>query len=58
MNYYFPGDRICASNNKTATGHGTYERHGYIFASLAGFLNKTETEDQVRESIPQLMHFI
>lgn len=50
MNFYFPGDRICASNSKTTSGYGTYERNGYIYASLAGFVKKTETEENVRET--------
>ncbi|KAI9575180.1 exosome complex component CSL4-like [Glossina fuscipes] len=31
-----PGQRLCLSDEKTAAGHGTYERKGYIYATLAG----------------------
>uniref|UniRef100_A0A1A9W6H9 Exosome complex component CSL4 C-terminal domain-containing protein n=1 Tax=Glossina brevipalpis TaxID=37001 RepID=A0A1A9W6H9_9MUSC len=34
-----PGQRLCLSNEKTAAGHGTYERKGYIYAALAGTVN-------------------
>lgn len=41
-----PGDRLCASNENTIAGVGTYERAGYIYSSLAGIL-ETKTENKV-----------
>lgn len=43
----FPGDRLYASNENTIAGVGTYERSGYIYASLAGIV-ETKSEDKVR----------
>lgn len=37
----FPGDRICASDESTIGGEGTYERGKYIHASLAGLVEKS-----------------
>jgi exosome complex component CSL4 len=34
----FPGQRICASNENTIAGPGTYERLGYVHSSLAGIV--------------------
>lgn len=45
----FPGQRICAANDSTIAGLGTYERLGYIFASLAGIV-ETTTQDKVKIS--------
>lgn len=42
----FPGDRICASNENTIAGTGTYERSGYIYSSLAGIV-ETKTQEKV-----------
>lgn len=42
----FPGQRICAANESTLAGSGTYERLGYIFSSLAGIV-ETTTQDKV-----------
>lgn len=42
----FPGDRLCASNENTIAGSGTYERAGYIYSSLAGTV-ETTSEDKV-----------
>ncbi|XP_018428298.1 PREDICTED: exosome complex component CSL4 isoform X4 [Nanorana parkeri] len=35
-----PGERLCSLED-CAPGHGTYCKHGYIFASLAGYVFKT-----------------
>lgn len=43
----FPGDRLCASNENTVAGVGTYERSGYIYSSLAGAVSR-KSEDKVR----------
>jgi exosome complex RNA-binding protein Csl4 len=45
----FPGDRICATNENTVAGSGTYERSGYIYASLAGIV-ETKAQDKVGEA--------
>lgn len=42
----FPGDRICALSEQHIAGVGTYERSGYIYASLAGIV-ESKTEDKV-----------
>ncbi|XP_064603413.1 exosome complex component CSL4-like [Liolophura sinensis] len=39
-----PGQRICRSDEGHIGGHGTYERNGFIFSSLAGQLN-TDSRD-------------
>lgn len=44
----FPGDRICATNENTIAGAGTYERLGYIYASLAGIV-ETKTQEKVSD---------
>ncbi|XP_055682269.1 exosome complex component CSL4 [Lutzomyia longipalpis] len=31
-----PGQRLCASDENTVAGHGTYERGGYIYTVLTG----------------------
>lgn len=41
-----PGERICASNENTLAGPGTYERLGYIHSSLAGIV-ETKKEGNV-----------
>lgn len=45
----FPGQRICASNENTIAGPGTYERLGYIHSSLAGIV-ETKKEENVSVS--------
>lgn len=42
----FPGDRLCASNENTISGIGTYERNGYVYSSLAGSV-ETKNEENV-----------
>lgn len=42
----FPGDRLCAMSENTLAGTGTYERSGYIYASLAGIVD-TKSEEKV-----------
>uniref|UniRef100_A0A1A9WDC8 Exosome complex component CSL4 C-terminal domain-containing protein n=1 Tax=Glossina brevipalpis TaxID=37001 RepID=A0A1A9WDC8_9MUSC len=39
-----PGQRLCLSDKKTSAGNGTYERKGYIYATLAGTVNIKEQE--------------
>jgi exosome complex component CSL4 len=44
----FPGQRICAADENTISGSGTYERLGYIYASLAGIV-ETKIENKVNK---------
>ncbi|KAM6415673.1 exosome complex component CSL4 isoform 2-T2 [Rhynochetos jubatus] len=37
--YCVPGERLCSAEEATA-GSGTYARHGFIFSSLAGCLQR------------------
>ncbi|XP_004535019.1 exosome complex component CSL4 [Ceratitis capitata] len=39
-----PGQRICLSEETTVTGQGTYERGGYIYATLAGTVQVKEKD--------------
>lgn len=34
-----PGQRLCLSGNNYASGQGTYERQGYIYSQLAGYVD-------------------
>ncbi|XP_047111707.1 exosome complex component CSL4 [Schistocerca piceifrons] len=34
-----PGQRLCLADKGHISGCGTYERHGYIYSALAGFVN-------------------
>ncbi|XP_048407159.1 exosome complex component CSL4 isoform X1 [Stegostoma tigrinum] len=55
-----PGERLCSAEDGTP-GNGTYSRHGYIFASLAGYVVKENDNGMVpvisvvRDSEPQLL---
>ncbi|XP_074687187.1 exosome complex component CSL4 [Strix aluco] len=58
--YCVPGERLCSVDEATAGG-GTYTRHGFIFSSLAGCLEK-RSEDSglpvvsvVRDAESQLL---
>jgi exosome complex RNA-binding protein Rrp4 len=50
----FPGQRICAANENTLAGVGTYERLGYIYSSLAGIV-ETKTEGNVSYILIQII---
>ncbi|XP_030636341.1 exosome complex component CSL4 isoform X3 [Chanos chanos] len=60
MKLCVPGERLCSTED-CIPGTGTYLRHGYIFASLAGYvLRKNEGEELpvisvVRETEAQLL---
>lgn len=41
-----PGQRLCLADEKTLTGQGTYEKSGYIYAMLAGYV-EIRDEDKV-----------
>ncbi|XP_038678266.1 exosome complex component CSL4 [Scyliorhinus canicula] len=55
-----PGERLCNIEDGTP-GNGTYSRHGYIFASLAGYVVKENDNGMVplvsvvRDTEPQLL---
>ncbi|XP_065364009.1 exosome complex component CSL4 [Calliphora vicina] len=40
-----PGQRLCLSDENTIAGQGTYERMGYIYATLAGTVNIREHDN-------------
>ncbi|OPJ84320.1 exosome complex component CSL4 isoform A [Patagioenas fasciata monilis] len=44
--YCVPGERLCSAEEATA-GSGTYTRHGFIFSSLAGCLEKRNEDSGV-----------
>ncbi|KAM4896928.1 exosome complex component CSL4 isoform 2-T2 [Sylvia borin] len=58
--YCIPGERLCSTEEATA-GSGTYTRHGFIFSSLAGCLEKKSEDNElpvvsvVRDSESQLL---
>ncbi|XP_060698465.1 exosome complex component CSL4 [Hemiscyllium ocellatum] len=60
LKYCIPGERLCSTEDGTP-GNGTYSRHGYIFASLAGYVVKENDNGMmpvisvVRDSEPQLL---
>ncbi|KAK7869364.1 hypothetical protein R5R35_000673 [Gryllus longicercus] len=39
-----PGQRLCLADKEHIPGCGTYERHGYIYSSLAGIVNVTKND--------------
>lgn len=51
------GSRICVPGEKLGSsedihaGSGTYVRHGFIFASLAGFVEESQDDDEVTISV-------
>ncbi|XP_018428296.1 PREDICTED: exosome complex component CSL4 isoform X2 [Nanorana parkeri] len=47
-----PGERLCSLED-CAPGHGTYCKHGYIFASLAGYVFKTSDNGLVMSINPR-----
>ncbi|XP_041316910.1 exosome complex component CSL4 isoform X1 [Pyrgilauda ruficollis] len=58
--YCVPGERLCSTEEATA-GSGTYTRHGFIFSSLAGCLERKNEDSElpvvsvVRDSESQLL---
>ncbi|XP_055503051.1 exosome complex component CSL4 isoform X3 [Leucoraja erinacea] len=60
MKLCIPGERLCSIEDSTP-GDGTYSRHGYIFASLAGYVLKRNDNGMVpvicvvRDTEPQLL---
>ncbi|XP_017581596.1 exosome complex component CSL4 isoform X4 [Corvus cornix cornix] len=44
--YCVPGERLCSTEEATA-GSGTYTRHGFIFSSLAGCLERRNEDSEV-----------
>ncbi|XP_056004645.1 exosome complex component CSL4-like isoform X2 [Ostrea edulis] len=40
-----PGQRICRLEETCEGGCGTYSRNGYIYSSLAGYLQTSQSED-------------
>ncbi|XP_078269454.1 exosome complex component CSL4 [Rhinoraja longicauda] len=60
MKFCIPGERLCSIEDSTP-GDGTYSRHGYIFASLAGYVLKRNDNGMVpvisvvRDTEPKLL---
>ncbi|XP_061857414.1 exosome complex component CSL4 isoform X2 [Colius striatus] len=46
VRFCVPGERLCSTEEATA-GSGTYTRHGFIFSSLAGCLEKRSEDSGV-----------
>ncbi|XP_052227976.1 exosome complex component CSL4-like [Dreissena polymorpha] len=40
-----PGQRLCPDNEKVTAGRGTYSRNGFVYSSLAGYLQTAHSED-------------
>lgn len=40
-----PGQRLCLCSKNNASGHGTYERQGYIYSQLAGYVDVVEKDN-------------
>lgn len=40
----FSGQRLCLADKEHIVGAGTYERHGYIYSTLAGIVNIVKEE--------------
>ena len=40
----FPGQRICNVEDGAIAGNGTYLRNGFVYASLAGYLQTEKTQ--------------
>ncbi|XP_055913463.1 exosome complex component CSL4 [Eupeodes corollae] len=43
-----PGQRLCLSDENTIAGQGTYERQGYIYATLAGTVDVREQDNKFK----------
>ena len=41
----FTGQRICSLEENCEVGNGTYSRNGYVYSSLAGYLQTSGGED-------------
>lgn len=39
-----PGQRLCLSDKVYTSGQGTYERQGYIYSQLAGYVDLVEKD--------------
>lgn len=53
-----PGQRLCLSDENTIAGQGTYERMGYIYATLAGTVDIREQDNVSRIKLFYCMNFI
>lgn len=53
-----PGQRLCLSDENTVAGQGTYERMGYIYATLAGTVNIREKDNVFEKLFPMLDRLI
>lgn len=48
------GERLCSTEEATA-GSGTYTRHGFIFSSLAGCLERKNEDNEVSVAAARLL---
>lgn len=48
------GERLCSTEEATA-GSGTYTRHGFIFSSLAGCLERKNEDNEVSAAAARLL---
>lgn len=48
------GERLCSTEEATA-GSGTYTRHGFIFSSLAGCLERKNEDSEVSVAAARLL---
>lgn len=48
------GERLCSTEEATA-GSGTYTRHGFIFSSLAGCLERKSEDNEVSAAAARLL---
>lgn len=48
------GERLCSTEEATA-GSGTYTRHGFIFSSLAGCLERRNEDSEVSAAAARLL---
>lgn len=44
-----PGDKLCSTDD-CILGTGVYQRHGYIYSSLAGYVLKKNEGEQVKST--------
>lgn len=45
----YPGDKLCSAED-CILGTGVYQRHGYIYSSLAGYVLKKNEGEQVKSA--------
>ena len=59
--FIFPGQRICNVEDGAIAGNGTYLRNGFVYASLAGYLQTEKTQHgqvQLYQNYLKMIHMI